>query len=1761
MKHIVSRLVLAGLGLLSASLMAWAQTDSTYGSTSLGVYPPNIGYGTGGPMMMLTASRDHTLFSPIYTDYEDIDGDGTDDYTFKPTFRYYGYFDASKCYSYNAARTAGAGARFEPAVAAVTVGEGKAARLTCPSSGRFWSGNFLNWATMTRVDVVRKTLYGGFRREDTLTETTLEMAQMSFDAHAFVKYYSGSDIRSYTPFDASGDLQGAGLTLCSRGSNQYDPSPEEPGYPMIRVAKGNYSLWGTTPYTVCNWSDEQEGFSFGSKSTAFYRKYGPTQGGTDPTAHKAELPNKSLNGATYNGIGPELAVRVQVCKADLIGQERCSVYRDPLDANATPVYKPIGLLQEFGTTFQASQPARAEFGLITGSYDSNLRGGALRKNIASMNDEVDFATGRFCHNITSNLPVNCRTKRGDPTAQEGAPRVGIVKAFDSVRLYNPGNYNATTDSVSGFVLPEDIRNGELASWGNPMSEMVVQALSYFSGQSLGLTGTETWARDADVGLPVGVPRADPLNDTAIDPVANLSRSQLYGKGICRPMHMLAISSGSVSYDTNEPGSGDDVYDQATGFMGANGGTGTLVTRTDAIGGFEGINGTSRSVGSAQGGFGADCTGKAIGAGSTIGEVYTVGLSAVAGVCPEAPGIKGSYLGAGAAFLANTSAVRELGGDGRASSLTAATGAGVSRNRLPAHALRVKSYAASLAGGVARIEVPIPGTTRKVFITPESSWNHPDLGGRLMPGAMLTFKAINVTGSSGSYVVTWNDAQFGGDYDMDLVGFLRWEMRPSAARPGAYELTVMTDVLNHEAGAQGSHGFSIIGTKASPGAGYFQDGRYLTHGSNGYAASGSDCAALAVDSVEFALRCQFSSGGMFTGADVDGYNWPTSIDGGTNNVVFRDEVVPGRYTTTVAKTFLVEEGAANVTLRDPLWYIAKYGSFDTGEKEFALSTQARPQDSAGGSPVNWDRLSNTGATCTAGNCADGEPDGYFLARRPELLEERLRTLFNQITQSSNSSPAVSSAQLISGSLKYTAEFSRDSFGGNIRAFRLAEDGQFENQELWNASAKLKSPSGPRQVITNSGSQGLAFDWAALGNQADYLAAVLGVPPETTLTEAQRNRVRDLIGYMRGESTREGQLFRVRSAGGIMGPIVNSTPWLQDAKAGARYTDADFPDGAPSYRSFVIGRASSRSVLWVGSNDGMLHGIDALTGDPLMSYVPSPLLSRLATSLNVANTEAVALMDGSPFVADVMVGSGTGRRWASYLFSSLGRGGKAVFALDVSSSSNLTEGQASSVFKWMFTAADDSDLGFQLVDPVRHNASGQASQVAYLNNGEFGLLVPNGHRSASGSPVLFILFAAGPGTGGWRDASGNPVGYRKLTTRADSGNGLMGVTWVDLDNNGTADVVYGTDLKGSLWKFDIRSSDIQQWGSALIGSTTTAGANGSTTTTTVQGPKPLFTAVGANGQAQPITTAPVTFFPSFGGTMISFGTGRSLESGDFPDTSTVQRFYSVWDKGRYAEDVINPVATNGTANPLPSLGATRTVSGVSASTFVRRILRRDPLTEDVYQIQVDADGTPTLKDGAEVRLRSNDVTQRFDPAVHDGWYMDFPGTGEAVLSSPVRRLNFVFFTTVRPLSATEGEASCSLAPRGALYAFNPVNGLPVNGLLQGGEFLMGQSSGNDQKMIVVRNNSDDGSVGTGGKDCVPGSKGCVCVTPDKCEKKPECESGKINNNLLGTSTGKTACSSASNLRLQWREIPGMRTRGAVAAEPEPEPEPAPAPAPTP
>lgn len=1692
---------LLGIFLMTGCLFLTRVVHAGLASSPLSAYPPNVGYGVGGPMVMLAASRDHTLFSPIYTDYEDIDGDGVDDFTFKPTFRYYGYFDSTKCYVYNPAHSTGG--RFEPVVLV-----SNAVTHTCPTNASYWSGNFLNWATMTRIDVVRKMLYGGFRRQDTNSDTTLEMAQMSQDAHSFVKYYSGSDIRSYTPFSPS-DLGNAGLTICSRSTRNQDPISTNPGVPVIRLAKGNYSLWATIPGTVCRWSSELSGFSFGTKASSFYQKYGPAQGSTatDPTAHRSGLPVESTNGATYSGtsgsIGPQLAVRVQVCRADLLGSERCQSYGLP----SSPILKPVGLLQEFGTTRQVTDPARAEFGLISGSYDSNLKGGLLRKNVGSLNDEIDPNTGRFCHRMTvSERPSTCAN-------------TGIIASYDAFRLFDQGQYGNTGPQGLTWAHPSTLSNGNFASWGNPMSEMVVQAISYFAGQSIGSLSNAP--RDATVGLPTNVTQRDPLNNSLVDPVAGVSRSSLYGQGICRAANLIAISSGTMSYDTDEAGDSEDTYSLFNRFAALNGRTGETLTRmTDRIGeaGLEGINGSRRSVGTTNAGFGEDCTAKTIGAGGVVGTIYTPGLARVAGVCPEAPAVKGTYLGAGAAFYANTRAVREMGGAGRPSELTASTGGTIPASRLPAHALRVKTYAASLAGGVARIEVPIPGSNNKVYITPESSWDH-GLQAGLIPGAMLTFRSIFSTATSGAYVVTWNDTQFGGDYDMDMVGFIRWELKPVSGQPGAYDLEVLTDVLNHNAGAKGSHGFSVIGADQAPSSAYRNDGRYLTHGSNGWTASGL-CASLATNSENYQMRCNFSDGGMRTSTSNtsrDAFNWPSTMNG--QKVGFIDDATATR-TTSVLTRFRVSQGVSSVTLRDPLWYMAKYGSFDTGESEFSLASDSVPQPKNGLNAVNWDKENNNGQPCASGStCADGEPDGYFLVRRPELLESRLRVLLERIVQSSNALPAVSSAQLVNDSFKYVAEFNAQTFNGTVKAFRLV-NGDFESSPTWDAGDKLTfaAQANNRQVITNqvdaSGvARGMPFTVSAINASAAGTGVGVSTTPLYKIalgegdTAALRARADRLVAYVRGDRTDERVLFRRRDDTNLMGAVVSSSPWLQDAAWSARFTDADFPSNAPLYSTYVIGKASRQSVLWVGAHDGMLHGFNAQTGDLVMSYLPSPVVGQLSRAFDVTNNQSVPLFDGSPYTGDVLIGAGSQASWRTYLFSTLGRGGRAIFALDVTDPAALTEQNANNTFKWLFTSQDDDDLGYGLMDPIRHNASGQATPLVRLNTGKFGLLVPNGYRSSNGRAALFVIDVEGPGVGGrWRNQQGQPQGYTKiLTAQSDSGNGLMGLTWVDLDNNTTADIVYATDIKGQLWKFDIRSANSSDWKVAFVGSNAS--------------PVPFFTAKDASGVSLSISTPPVVTFPSFGGVMISFGTGRSIEAGDFPRSSVINRFYSVWDRGGYVGDQVNPAPNGVLPRALPGAGPE------GMDTFLQRLLVREQDTGLVYLARV--------QNGVVVPEPSDAVASTFNPSSNDGWLFQFPAGGEAVITAPVSRQSFLLFTTVRP--SVDETQSCSNAPLATVYGLSATSGLPVPGLFERQTVVQPDGSVVEVKAYGV--DSKDQRV----INVIDNSTKQKCVG-ENCEIDPNsvCPPGKFKTRRIGASTDAKMCAPASQLRIQWREVPGMRTR---------------------
>ncbi|MDR7377401.1 type IV pilus assembly protein PilY1 [Rhodoferax ferrireducens] len=1670
--------------------------------------PPNVTTSSNRPMIMLAASKDHSMFGPVYTDFEDLDDDGTIDTTFKPTFKYYGYFDPTKCYAYD-----NTSKQFNPAASSIIITSTVTTngvtrtleRYTCTSAQSYWSGNFLNWSTMTRLDVVRKMLYGGTRSTDATGNTVLERAKLNWDAHSFVKYYRGTDIRDYTPFTTAALTKTtgsnpnvyAGLSICNLGTN--DSTTASPNPPIMRMVKGNVRFWATVEYEVCQWRDTYNSGTFGPKLARYYRN-----SDIDGISHEVTIPSIARDGATYSSIGPELTVRVKVCDPAFIGEERCQAF----PSNSTTNLKPYGLFQEFGYA-AAGTAARAEFGVITGNYSENYTAGTLRKNMGDFADEINPSTGIFCHSASSGCATTLAAPDGRTTG------IGAIKTFDSILLND-----RTSRSYGSSGTPSSVSQGSLSSWGNPIGEMLVQALQYYSydGSTPSPTNPSTTTKDTALGLPTRA-WSDPLSNT------NTTRNSLYGNSICRPLNTLLLSSSSLSFDGQA----------ATPFATLPNRTGDIASYTNTVGATEGINNSLRSIGSVTGGYGDSCSAKNV-----------VNLSDVSGICPETPAMGGTYQVAGAALYGNTSKIR-----------TVATPP--SDLQYVKNALKVKTLAASLTGGAPRIDVLVPGTgtsasnpAKYVYITPESLQG----GGGI--SAPLTFASISASATHGAFIVTWNDILMGGDYDMDIVGYLRYDIITNSTTPVSYDIKITTDIPGVCGGGAGTHGFSIIGVKNLLNAD--ANGRYLTHQHyNSGTLSGMPatsqylCGDNTYRNLTSPANTTYRNLTLTSPAFAGAYSATVCNVTGTGATGDPDIPTAAAYCTVkdvdypVSLTFHMD-GASDALIKDPLFYAAKYGSFDSSTKNNnnTYTDLALPP-----SVDSWDKVKSDGSLG-----ADGVPDNYFLARRPDLLEAQLRKALDSLAKNANSAPATTSGQLAEGSYKYVAKFDSTTVTGDVAAYKLLSSGAFDSNPTWEAGESLKirastdyvSPNRPgnsRQIITNFGNKSttntaaaMRFRWADL--PAGY---VTQMTTSSTNTLSTTNAAL-VLNYMRGDQSLESASTGLRERGdNLLGPIVNATPWVQ-APPSANFLEYQ----SPGYTAFANNsvNVAREKLLWVSANDGMLHAFCAegggtvcpTGGSELFAYVPGMLANRLAeiplqrgivgrTRLQGANftldaTETQpdstvwAYVDGSPFTADVKtnivaatsttVETGT---WKTMAFSSLGRGGRGIFALDVTNISTLAaaESNPNSIFQWQFTRDDDDDLGYLVGDIGTNTNTRQANPVVKLNNGKFGLLLGNGYRSANGKAALFILFVDGPSiTSGWTGQ------YVKIVADAGPNNGLMGVTWLDRDNNGTADAVYAGDLKGNLWKFDISSTvSTANWDVAYKGTGTPAvnrplfTAQNSVTTGNVTTVTPL-----------PIVAAPEYVYPAFDGLIINFGTGNALETGDFPKTSVPQRIFGLWDRPAFSS-----TDQNGTGPMIqPDLSTLVTRAYARSSTGV-------------------VTATPNSTTGGVSTYTAIDWTSK------DGWYFNFPGASpppntpnlsEMLLADPDVQAGYLLFPTVRQKVGTE---SCNNTPDVTLYIIDPIAGIPTRkaqGLASDGTLIAGTPV-ISQKWVTVTNRS---TATYKPQTCVAGEAGCnnVNATTGIGEKDATCPPGSKALSSESGSESRTLCYNPLG-RVQWREIPGLRT----------------------
>jgi len=136
---------------------------TSYGALSIAQAPLYVGANVKA-QVMLDLSKDNQLYGKAFNDYTDLDGDGLIETTYKHGIDYYGYFDSYKCYDYNSGLGRYVPSSYKPKDKSQA--DDAAVNLAAKYCAGNWSGNFLNWVAMSRMDAVRKLLYGGLRRTD-----------------------------------------------------------------------------------------------------------------------------------------------------------------------------------------------------------------------------------------------------------------------------------------------------------------------------------------------------------------------------------------------------------------------------------------------------------------------------------------------------------------------------------------------------------------------------------------------------------------------------------------------------------------------------------------------------------------------------------------------------------------------------------------------------------------------------------------------------------------------------------------------------------------------------------------------------------------------------------------------------------------------------------------------------------------------------------------------------------------------------------------------------------------------------------------------------------------------------------------------------------------------------------------------------------------------------------------------------------------------------------------------------------------------------------------------------------------------------------------------------------------------------------------------------------------------------------------------------------------------------------------------------------
>jgi type IV pilus assembly protein PilY1 len=479
--------------------------------------------------------------------------------------------------------------------------------------------------------------------------------------------------------------------------------------------------------------------------------------------------------------------------------------------------------------------------------------------------------------------------------------------------------------------------------------------------------------------------------------------------------------------------------------------------------------------------------------------------------------------------------------------------------------------------------------------------------------------------------------------------------------------------------------------------------------------------------------------------------------------------------------------------------------------------------------------------------------YFAAKNPDLLVGGLHTALAaaKTREAAGSAAATSNLQPVPGdNSAYIASYRTMKWDGDVEARLIdLQTAALSATPVWTAQpqldARVSDLTDTRDIFTYvNGSQVLfkPSSFTAAQKNAWFNPSASPALSQTggwSATQTTAATPDTLINYLRGQtgfeerSTNVVQLYRNREH--VLGDIVDARP-VYVKRSHLLYNDA----GYAAFNASQIGR---QGAVYVAANDGMLHAFNSDTGAEMWAYVPSFVLPNLkALADDNYATQHQYFVDGSPNAGDIYTGSA----WKTIIVGGLGAGGKGYYALDITN-------PASPSVLWEFT---DANMGFSYATPI----------IGKLADGTWVVVVSSGYNNADGVGRLYVLNAA---TGALRFTISTGVG----TAANPSGLGKIVGFSIDGLHNNTIERVYGGDMLGNVWRFDLNDTIPPAGRDAF-----------------------LLASLKVGTTPQPITTTPEVGTYIKNGITYNYvyvGTGRYLGTTDLTDTSQ-QSLYGLVDK---------------------------------------------------------------------------------------------------------------------------------------------------------------------------------------------------------------------------------------------------------------------------